>query len=82
MNTCVMAPLGDVVHRGVVTKPQTDHPSGEGMICVKFTLPVKTMKLYDSIDCITCPEMEMLLTHILSAPETPHGGDNHGCPAL
>ena len=42
-----MAPLGDVLHRGIVTKPPGDHPLDEGMICVEFTPPVKTMRPYD-----------------------------------
>jgi hypothetical protein len=55
MNTRVMAPLGDVLHRGIVAAPRADHPLSEGMICVAFTLPVTTMKPYASIDYITCP---------------------------
>ena len=55
VNTRVMAPLGDVLHRGVIAQPRANQRGGEGMICVKFTPPVKTMKPYDSIDYITCP---------------------------
>jgi hypothetical protein len=55
MNTRVMAPLGDVLHRGIIAEPQADHPQDEGMICVEFTPPVKTVKPYGSIDYITCP---------------------------
>lgn len=28
INTRVMAPLGDVLHRGIIVEPQPDHPSG------------------------------------------------------
>jgi hypothetical protein len=51
----VMAPVGDVLHRGVIAEPPADHPQGEGMVCVKFTPPVKTAAPFTSIDCITCP---------------------------
>jgi hypothetical protein len=55
INTRVMAPLGDVLHRGIVAEPPADHLGGEGMVCVRFTPPVTTVKPYDSIDYITCP---------------------------
>ena len=52
----VMAPVGDVVlHRRVVAECPEDHPQGEGMVCVKFTPPVKTDEPFTSIDCVTCP---------------------------
>ena len=38
----VMAPVGDVLHRGVIAESPANHPQGEGMVCVKFTPPVKT----------------------------------------
>ncbi len=41
INAHVMAPLGDVLHRGVVVEPRPDHPQGEGMVCVELTPPVK-----------------------------------------
>ena len=56
-----MAPLGDVLHGGIVAKPPGGHPLDEGMICVEFTPPVKTMKPYDSIDYITCPANRVTL---------------------
>ena len=51
----VMAPVGDVLHRGVIAESPADHPQGEGMVCVKFTPPVKTAEPFASIDYITCP---------------------------
>jgi hypothetical protein len=51
----VMAPLGDVLYRGIIVEPRADHPRGEGMVCVKFMPPVTAEKPYDSIDYITCP---------------------------
>jgi hypothetical protein len=54
INTRVMAPIGDVLHRGIIAEPRADHPLGEGMIYVKFPPPVETMKPFDSIDYITC----------------------------
>jgi hypothetical protein len=61
VSTRVMAPLGDVLHRGIVAKPPGDHPLDEGMICVEFTPPVKTMKPYSSIDRVTCPATSVTL---------------------
>jgi hypothetical protein len=60
-NTHVMVPLGDVLHKGVITEPRADHPVGEGMICVELTPPVKTLKPYDSIDFITCAASSVML---------------------
>ena len=39
INAHVMAPLGDVLHRGVVAEPRPDHPRGEGMVCVRACAP-------------------------------------------
>jgi hypothetical protein len=61
INTRVMAPLGDVLHRGIVVEPRADHPLGEGMICVEFTPPVTTTRPYNSIDFITCPASSVTL---------------------
>jgi len=60
-NTRVMAPLGDVLHRGIIVEPRAEHPPDEGMVCVKFTPLVKTMKPYDSIDYVTCPANRVTL---------------------
>jgi hypothetical protein len=60
-NTRVMAPLGDVLYRGIVADPRGDHPQDDGMICVEFTPPVKTEKPYDSINYITCPANRLTL---------------------
>jgi hypothetical protein len=51
----VMAPVGDVLHRGVVAEPPADHPQDGGTVCVKFTPPVKTAEPFESVDYITCP---------------------------
>jgi hypothetical protein len=60
-NTRVMAPVGDVLHRGIIAEPRADHPLGEGIVCVEFTPPVKAVKPYDSIDYITCPANRVTL---------------------
>jgi hypothetical protein len=54
ISTRVMAPLGDVLHRGIVVEPLEDHPKGDEMICIEFTPPV-TIEPSGSIDYITCP---------------------------
>jgi hypothetical protein len=61
LNTRVMAPLGDVLHRGIVAEPSADHPLGEGMIRVVFTPPVKAEEPFDSIDSIICPANRVTL---------------------
>jgi len=61
INTQVMAPLGDVLHRGVVVEPREDQPLAEGMVCVAFTPPVTTTEPYLSIDLITCPASRVTL---------------------
>jgi hypothetical protein len=60
-NTRVMAPLGDVLHKGIIVEPSTDAPGGEGWVCVEFTPPVMTMKPYASIDHIDCPASNVIL---------------------
>jgi hypothetical protein len=60
-NTRVMAPLGDVLHRGVVVEAPADQPLAEGMIYIAFTPPVTTMAPYSSIDFITCPASRVTL---------------------
>jgi hypothetical protein len=55
VNTRIMAPLGDVLYRGIIAELPAAEPRKDAMICVKFTPPVKTMKPYDSIDYIICP---------------------------
>jgi hypothetical protein len=61
INTRVMAPLGDVLHRGIVVEPRADHPEGKGIVCVEFTPPVTTIKPYSSIDYIICPANRVTL---------------------
>jgi hypothetical protein len=55
INTYVMAPIGDVLHRGIIAEPRADRSLGEGMVCVEFTPLVKVMKPYKDIEYITCP---------------------------
>jgi hypothetical protein len=52
-DTRVMAPMGDVLHRGIVVEPEGD--AQPGMVRVKFMPPVKTMEPFNSIDYVTCP---------------------------
>jgi hypothetical protein len=61
INTQVMAPLGDVLHRGVVVEAPGDQPLAEGMICIAFTPPVTTKEPYSSIEFITCPVSRLTL---------------------
>jgi hypothetical protein len=51
----VMAPLGDVLHRGAIVESPVHHLQSEGLVCVKFTPSVKTAEPFTSIDYITCP---------------------------
>ena len=60
-NTRVMAPLGDILHRGIVVEADADNPLTEGMICVEFTPPVETTGPYNSIDYISCPASSVTL---------------------
>jgi hypothetical protein len=60
-NRPVMAPLGDVLHRGVVVATPSDQSLAEGMIYIAFTPPVTTRAPYSSIDFITCPASRVTL---------------------
>jgi hypothetical protein len=60
INTRVMAPLGDVLHRGIVVNPTEDQSLGKGMIRVKFTPPVP-IEPSGSIDYMTCPASNVTL---------------------
>jgi hypothetical protein len=42
INTLVMAPLGDVLYRGIVVAPRADQSLAEGIVCVAFIPPVTT----------------------------------------
>jgi hypothetical protein len=53
-STRVMAPLGNVLHRGIVVEPR-ENTQGAGMVCVEFTPPV-TIEPTGSIFYITCPQ--------------------------
>jgi hypothetical protein len=55
IDTRVTAPLGDVLHPGIVAEPQADEPLGEGMIRIEFIPPVKAELPFDSLNAITCP---------------------------
>jgi hypothetical protein len=52
-NSRVMAPLGDVLHPGIVVVSEGD--ARPGMVRVKFTPPVTTVEPFNSIDYVTCP---------------------------
>jgi hypothetical protein len=54
VDTEVMAPLGDVLYRGVVVEAENDHPLGDGMVCVKFVPPI-AIEPSGVISFITCP---------------------------
>jgi hypothetical protein len=51
----VMAPLGDLLYRGIVVEPPTNQSLGEGMVCVEFMPPMAMIKPFDSITHTTCP---------------------------
>jgi hypothetical protein len=55
IDTRVMAPLRDVLHRGLVVAPAADQPLEDGMIYIAFTPPVTMVEPYSSIDFIICP---------------------------
>jgi hypothetical protein len=59
IDTRVMAPLGDVLHRGIVVAPK--EPLAAGMVCVAFTPPVTMAEPYSSIDFITGPAKRLTL---------------------
>ena len=54
VNTQVMAPLGDVLYRGIVVEPEDGHSQGKGMVRIQFTPPI-AIEPSGSIDYITCP---------------------------
>ena len=54
----VMAPLGDVLYRGIVVEPRADHASRAGLICVQFTPPV-AIEPSGSINYITWPASDV-----------------------
>jgi hypothetical protein len=53
INTRVMAPLGDILHPGVVVEP--DGEAQPGMVRVKLTPPVMAASPFRSFDFVTCP---------------------------
>jgi hypothetical protein len=58
INTRVMAPLGDVLHRGVVVQPQEGDALDNGIVRVEFTPPVP-IEPSGSIIYITCPAKDV-----------------------
>jgi hypothetical protein len=60
-NTRVMAPLGNVLHKGIVAAARADQPLDEGMVCIEFIPPVKAMPPYASIDYMTCAVSSVML---------------------
>jgi len=50
----VMALLGQQMHRGIIVEPLEGHPRRNGMICVKFTPPVRAGEPHTEITQITC----------------------------
>ena len=61
LDTHVMAPLGDVLHRGIVVAQRSGLAPGAGMIRVEFAPPVQAEKQLDSIDCVVCPASRVTL---------------------
>ena len=61
LDTHVMAPLGDVLCRGIVVAPRGGLAPGAGTICAEFTPPVKAEKPFDSIDYVVCPASRVTL---------------------
>jgi hypothetical protein len=57
VSTRVMAPLRDVLHRGIVVEPR-EGSHGAGMVCVQFTPPV-IIEPASSIIYITCPTRDV-----------------------
>jgi hypothetical protein len=53
-NIRVMAPVEDQMYRGIIVEPPESHPRRNGMICVKFTPPVRAGEPYTEITHITC----------------------------
>jgi hypothetical protein len=58
MNTQVMAPLGDVLYRGIVVEPDGAHSLGKGMVRIQFTPPI-AIEPSGTIDYITCPAKDV-----------------------
>ena len=51
----MIAPLGNIPHRGVAVEAPADQPLAEGVVYIAFTAPVTTTALDSSIDFITYP---------------------------
>ena len=54
IRTRVMAPLGDVLHRGIVVQPREEDLLSDSMVCVEFTPPIP-IEPAGNIIYITCP---------------------------
>jgi hypothetical protein len=55
-----MAPLGDVLYRGIVVEPEEGNALGEGMVRVQFTPPI-AIEPSGTIDYITCPAIDVTM---------------------
>jgi hypothetical protein len=60
LRTRVMAPLGDVLHRGIVVQARDEDALSDGMVCVEFTPPIP-IEPAGSIIYITCPTKDVTL---------------------
>ena len=61
LDTHVMAPLGDVLYRGIVVAPRGGLAPSAGMIRVEFTPPVQAEKPFEPIDYVVCPASRVTL---------------------
>jgi hypothetical protein len=61
IDTRVMAPVGDVLHRGVIAKPRPGQSLDEGTVFVRFTPPVPAAEPFNAIDFVTCPVSRVTL---------------------
>ena len=51
----VMAPIGEVLHRGVVVEPPADQHLTDGFVCVQFRPPVAAAEPFTAIESVICP---------------------------
>jgi hypothetical protein len=61
VGTEVMAPIGDVLHRGVISEPPVGQTLGEDFVFVRFTPPMAAAAPFISIEFITCPASRVTL---------------------
>jgi hypothetical protein len=55
-----MAPLGDVLYRGIVVEPEEGNAQGEGMVRVRFTPPI-AIEPSGTINYIICPANDVTI---------------------